>query len=90
MLMIRARLLIPHARSHRRPAQQPRLTPPLPHRNRRLVPPGDALQRERKLYSGVRGGLGVHGDGIPMDVVDVVASLVVAHVVRRAGAGEEA
>lgn len=38
----------------------------------------------------MRGSLRIHGDGIPVDVVNVVAFLVVAWVFGGAGAGEQA
>lgn len=49
-----------------------------------------AVQAQRELRRRSSGGLGVEGDGLPVDVGEVVAQLVVAGILGCAGAGEDA
>lgn len=56
----------------------------------RLAPRGDAVQREGQLGGDAAGGLGVDGEGIPVNVVNSVAGKVVAGVFGITGAGKEA
>lgn len=50
---------------------------------------GHAVQAEGELGSSPAGGLGVEGEGAPVDVLDGVTLEVVAGVRLRVGAGEE-
>lgn len=88
IMLMRARPRSLNLRNRRLPAQKLRLGPL--RRRRRRVPRGHALQRERELGGGAAGRLGVDGDGVPVDIVNVVALEVVAGVLGGAGAGEEA
>lgn len=75
-------------RDSRLPAQKLRLGPL--RRRRRRVSRRHALERERELGGGAGRRLGVDRDGVPVDVLNVVALKVVAGVLGGAGAGEEA
>lgn len=87
-MLMRARLRSLDLRNRRLPAQKLRLGP-LRGRRRR-VPRRHALERERELTGGAPRRLSVDGNGIPVNVVNVIALEVVAGVLRGAGAGEEA
>ena len=50
---------------------------------------GDALDGQGELGHGTTGSLGVDGDGVPVDVGEVVAGGVVARVLGSTGAGED-
>lgn len=55
----------------------------------RLFSRRDAVQAQCELCSCTTGSLGVHCDGLPVDVVQVIAGLVVARIFWGTGAGEE-
>lgn len=54
-----------------------------------LVTRRNTLEAERKLSSSATSGLGVEGEGVPVDVLDGVAGQVVAWVGLCVGAGED-
>jgi len=72
------------------PVEKRNLSSPVLGRCGGCIPLGDSLEREGKLGSNAASSLGIESDGVPMDVSDIVTSLVVAWVLRISGASKEA